>query len=257
MVRAAAKNHAWVGVVTDPARYDAILDELRADGGRLSPATRADLAARGLRPHRRLRRRHRPLARPRPAAPPSRRPAGEGGDPPLRREPPPGRRPLPGPARRRLARRDGPARRQGAVVHQPPRLRVGLAAGQQLRRPRLRHRQARQPLRRGPRRHGWPRPTGRRSTCDSLSAFGGVVALQPAARRGDRRAPSARSSPRWCWPRLRRRRPSRSLAAKKNLRLLECPAPAGRRARPAPGRRAASSSRRPTRPTRTARPGRW
>jgi phosphoribosylaminoimidazolecarboxamide formyltransferase/IMP cyclohydrolase len=44
MVRAAAKNHAWVGVVTDPARYGAILDELRADGGRLSAATRADMA---------------------------------------------------------------------------------------------------------------------------------------------------------------------------------------------------------------------
>jgi phosphoribosylaminoimidazolecarboxamide formyltransferase / IMP cyclohydrolase len=44
MVRAAAKNHTWVGVVTDPARYDAILAELRADGGRLSAATRKDLA---------------------------------------------------------------------------------------------------------------------------------------------------------------------------------------------------------------------
>jgi phosphoribosylaminoimidazolecarboxamide formyltransferase/IMP cyclohydrolase len=44
MVRAAAKNHAWVGVVTDPARYDAILGELRSDGGRLSAASRAELA---------------------------------------------------------------------------------------------------------------------------------------------------------------------------------------------------------------------
>jgi phosphoribosylaminoimidazolecarboxamide formyltransferase/IMP cyclohydrolase len=44
MVRAAAKNHAWVGVVTDPDRYHAVLEELRADGGRLSAATRADLA---------------------------------------------------------------------------------------------------------------------------------------------------------------------------------------------------------------------
>jgi phosphoribosylaminoimidazolecarboxamide formyltransferase / IMP cyclohydrolase len=44
MVRAAAKNHAWVGVVTDPARYEAILAELRADDGRISAATRADLA---------------------------------------------------------------------------------------------------------------------------------------------------------------------------------------------------------------------
>jgi len=44
MVRAAAKNHAWVGVVTDPGRYGAILDELRDRGGKLSAATRADLA---------------------------------------------------------------------------------------------------------------------------------------------------------------------------------------------------------------------
>ncbi|HEY3239485.1 MAG TPA: bifunctional phosphoribosylaminoimidazolecarboxamide formyltransferase/IMP cyclohydrolase [Acidimicrobiia bacterium] len=44
MVRAAAKNHAWVGVVTDPARYPALLDELRGSGRRLSRATRADLA---------------------------------------------------------------------------------------------------------------------------------------------------------------------------------------------------------------------
>ncbi|HYH48261.1 MAG TPA: bifunctional phosphoribosylaminoimidazolecarboxamide formyltransferase/IMP cyclohydrolase [Acidimicrobiia bacterium] len=44
MVRAAAKNHAWVGVVTDPARYDAILAELQADSGRLSAATRKELA---------------------------------------------------------------------------------------------------------------------------------------------------------------------------------------------------------------------
>jgi phosphoribosylaminoimidazolecarboxamide formyltransferase/IMP cyclohydrolase len=44
MVRAAAKNHAWVGVLTDPGRYEAVLGELRANGGRLSAATRADLA---------------------------------------------------------------------------------------------------------------------------------------------------------------------------------------------------------------------
>ncbi len=44
MVRAAAKNHAWVAVVTDPDRYPALLDELRAGGGRLSATTRRDLA---------------------------------------------------------------------------------------------------------------------------------------------------------------------------------------------------------------------
>ena len=39
MVRAAAKNHAHVGVVVDPAEYEPVLDELRADGG-LSADTR-------------------------------------------------------------------------------------------------------------------------------------------------------------------------------------------------------------------------
>ena len=44
MVRAAAKNHAWVGVVTDPADYPAVAAEI-ASGG-LTAATRADLARR-------------------------------------------------------------------------------------------------------------------------------------------------------------------------------------------------------------------
>ena len=43
MVRAAAKNHAHVGVVVDPAEYGAVLDELRGEG-RLSDATRRRLA---------------------------------------------------------------------------------------------------------------------------------------------------------------------------------------------------------------------
>jgi phosphoribosylaminoimidazolecarboxamide formyltransferase/IMP cyclohydrolase len=43
MVRAAAKNHAHVGIVTAPGDYDAVLAELRAAGA-LSPATRRRLA---------------------------------------------------------------------------------------------------------------------------------------------------------------------------------------------------------------------
>ncbi len=43
MVRAAAKNHAHVGVVVDPADYGAVLDEIRASGS-LSDATRRRLA---------------------------------------------------------------------------------------------------------------------------------------------------------------------------------------------------------------------
>jgi phosphoribosylaminoimidazolecarboxamide formyltransferase/IMP cyclohydrolase len=44
MVRAAAKNHAWVGVVTVPEQYDGVLAELRASGGELSADTRRALA---------------------------------------------------------------------------------------------------------------------------------------------------------------------------------------------------------------------
>ena len=43
MVRAAAKNHAFVGIVTDPADYDGVLAELQVDGS-LGDATRRRLA---------------------------------------------------------------------------------------------------------------------------------------------------------------------------------------------------------------------
>jgi len=43
LVRAAAKNHAHVGVVVDPADYQPVLDEVRSEGG-LSAATRWALA---------------------------------------------------------------------------------------------------------------------------------------------------------------------------------------------------------------------
>jgi phosphoribosylaminoimidazolecarboxamide formyltransferase/IMP cyclohydrolase len=44
MVRSAAKNFAHVGVVVDPADYEALLSELDANGGALSPDTRFRLA---------------------------------------------------------------------------------------------------------------------------------------------------------------------------------------------------------------------
>jgi phosphoribosylaminoimidazolecarboxamide formyltransferase/IMP cyclohydrolase len=44
MIRAAAKNHASVAVVTAPSQYAAVLEELRASGGSLSDATRFRLA---------------------------------------------------------------------------------------------------------------------------------------------------------------------------------------------------------------------
>jgi phosphoribosylaminoimidazolecarboxamide formyltransferase/IMP cyclohydrolase len=44
MVRAAAKNHAHVAIVTDPADYACIVEELTASNGNLSAATRLALA---------------------------------------------------------------------------------------------------------------------------------------------------------------------------------------------------------------------
>jgi phosphoribosylaminoimidazolecarboxamide formyltransferase/IMP cyclohydrolase len=44
MIRSAAKNHVFVGVVVDPRDYPAVLAELRASGGALSEATRRQLA---------------------------------------------------------------------------------------------------------------------------------------------------------------------------------------------------------------------
>ena len=55
MVRAAAKNHAHVGVLVDPDDYDAVLAELR-DAGRLSGRDTGAARAQGVRAHRRLRR---------------------------------------------------------------------------------------------------------------------------------------------------------------------------------------------------------
>ena len=61
MIRAAAKNHAGVAVVTSHSDYDAILEELRANDGDLSYETLRGLAAQGLPPHGALRLRDREL----------------------------------------------------------------------------------------------------------------------------------------------------------------------------------------------------
>jgi phosphoribosylaminoimidazolecarboxamide formyltransferase/IMP cyclohydrolase len=44
MIRAAAKNHAFVGVVVDPADYPGVLSELEGNGGSLRDGTRLALA---------------------------------------------------------------------------------------------------------------------------------------------------------------------------------------------------------------------
>jgi len=46
MLRAAAKNNAWVGVIVNPSDYDRVLAELQNNNGALSAATRFDLAVR-------------------------------------------------------------------------------------------------------------------------------------------------------------------------------------------------------------------
>ncbi|MDO8207593.1 MAG: bifunctional phosphoribosylaminoimidazolecarboxamide formyltransferase/IMP cyclohydrolase [Gallionella sp.] len=44
MVRAAAKNHGHVAIVTDPEDYSSVLAEMQTNGGKVSDATRFDLA---------------------------------------------------------------------------------------------------------------------------------------------------------------------------------------------------------------------
>lgn len=44
MVRATAKNHAYVSIIVDPIDYDRVLDELKNNEGQVSEATRFDLA---------------------------------------------------------------------------------------------------------------------------------------------------------------------------------------------------------------------
>ena len=180
MVRAAAKNHDHVAVVVDPADYGAVLDELRA-GGRPLARDASPAGPPGLRPHGRLRRRHRGVAGRAGAGGPGRRrgrrrhrvrhrgPAARvdppdpraGRLPPLRREPAPARRPLPGGRRALVVGRRGPVRGQGAVVPQRVRRRCGLAPGPRAavrpRRAGRGHHQARQPVRCRPRRRPGPR----------------------------------------------------------------------------------------------------
>ena len=175
MLRAAAKNWADVAVVIDPADYPRVLEELRAGGVQRQHALHA--GQEGVRTHRRLRRHDQQLPRRAAARRRGRRgrragaralpgrlhaAADQDAGHALRREPAPERGLLP-----RRGTRAGPARRldagagQGAVVQQHRRCRRGVGVRQDLRRPRLRDRQARQPLRRGRGAPAWRRPTPR------------------------------------------------------------------------------------------------
>ena len=172
MVRAAAKNHANVAIVTSPARYDAVLAALDGDGDGLDDGLRAALARRGVRATpppttpgspRRCRR-----GWPRPASPLPDEPGLPGADDPY----PPSltialekvetlrygenphqpaaryRRPGSDRGRRPVRDRRAAAPGQGAVVQQRPR-RVGRGGARPgAARPGVRHRQAHEPVRR-------------------------------------------------------------------------------------------------------------
>ena len=166
MLRAAAKNHGFVTVVTDVEDYAALLAELDRTGGATALAFRKaqaltaygrtaayDAAVSGwlagalgqAAPRRRSFAGH------------ARRAAA------LRREPASGRRLLPRRQRPSRRRHRAPAPGQGAQLQQHQRHRRRLRAGRRVRprrRPGLRDHQARQPLRRRPRRdpgRGLPR----------------------------------------------------------------------------------------------------
>ena len=193
MVRAAAKNHAWRRRSSRvPTQYDAVLDELRANDGALSRRDPPRARARGVRAHRGVRRRDRASGcRPASSCRATSCCALDRTDEQLRY----GENPHQQAARYRVSGTtswwDGvhAAQRPRALVPQPLRHRRRLAAGARPRRPSpacaiIKH----------------ANPCGvavaddlatayqRALECDERSAFGGIVALQPADRRRDRRA---------------------------------------------------------------------
>ena len=202
MLRAAAKNHAGVAVVVDPADY-----ARRAGGNPRQPAAS---------PTRRASRWRRRCSRTPPAYDGAianylylaRRAAQARRAYPdvlnlqfvklpghaLRREPAPDGGVLP----RRAARSPGgiaalpPAAGQGALLQQHRRRRRGLGVREELRRAGLRHRQARQSLRRRRSRDSPLAAYRKAFKTDPTSAFGGILAfnraLDRADGRGDRQA---------------------------------------------------------------------
>jgi phosphoribosylaminoimidazolecarboxamide formyltransferase/IMP cyclohydrolase len=59
MVRSSAKNHAFVTIVTDPADYAKVVDEMKANGGAVTDKTRFSLAIKAFEHTAAVRRRHR------------------------------------------------------------------------------------------------------------------------------------------------------------------------------------------------------
>ena len=170
MVRAAAKNHASVAVVTSPGRRTRRCIGALGEGGfTLAAAPRAGRP--GVRRHRRVRRGGGPVVRPGagpgratrwPAVRRARRCASCGGAA-LRREPAPAGRALRRPGRPGRAGPGRAAARQGDVLQQLRRRRRRLAGGQRLR-PSRRWRSSSTPTRAASRSAPtWPRRTARRT----------------------------------------------------------------------------------------------
>ena len=157
LIRAAAKNHAFSAVVVSPESYDAVLDELQSSDGRLSQQTRQALALDAFAYTARY---DTAIARwfgeQRGGVPVAvRARVREGARPLVRREPAPARRVLRADGRAHRPALDGvEAARQGAVVQQPARPRLGAEARGRVRGAGLRDHQAQQPVRVRGRRRG-------------------------------------------------------------------------------------------------------
>ena len=186
MIRAAAKNHAFAAVVVKPEAYDAVLEELRAGDGQLSLATREALAAEAFAYTARY---DTAIAR---------WFAERGEDfPPLYVRAfekvvdlPYGENPHQRAAyyqqvgaRMHVLSMVTPAPRQGALVQQPARPRRG--ARRSCASSRSRRARSSSTTTRAARRVARTRAEAyqRAFACDPLSAFGGVIALQPPGRR--------------------------------------------------------------------------
>ena len=193
MIRAAAKNHEFVGVLTDPAQYRRGARRAGRRRARLSDETRRRLARAAFaqtaaydaqilawfdRREPGLDRAGAPAADELELPPALELTLERAPGAALRREPPPGRRPLRDRRRAGLVGDRPPARRQGDVVPQRVRHRGGLAARALARRPARRPWSSSTPTRAAWR---WPTtsPTAytRAHECDPVSAFGGIVAV--------------------------------------------------------------------------------
>ena len=246
MLRAAAKNFAHVASVSRPDRYGFVLDELRARRASSRPRRAASS------PPRRFATRPR-TRRPSPAGSASARPSGDAAcrrsrkvsRARVRREPAPARRVLRGEGRSpppALARRA--AARQGPLLQQPQRPLGRAARDPRSTAPRLRDRQAREPVRRRDRVHarGGVRARARRR---SRLRVRRRRRPEPRGERGARRADRAAVRRGAVRAGLRRRRSRRSAPSRARAILDD------RERRPRQPHRARPEAR----PRRPARPG--